>query len=135
PDRSRTSRCKSASMPGPLLVLLSEGITGLSVHQIEKGTDTEIVFQLLLFGGRQLVVLVLDDQLMQTVQIALLEFQPEQGLRLLVRQVVVLRPDDAAQDRRLLAAGRALYRCHSLILTLIAFTLSSTLAESFIPAN
>ena len=85
PDRSRTRRCKSASMPGSPLVSLAEGVTCLGVHQIEKGTDAEIVLQLFLLGRCQLVVLVPNDQIVQAVQISLLELQPEQGFCLFIR--------------------------------------------------
>jgi hypothetical protein len=122
-------------MPGLPLILLSEGVTGLGVHEIEKGTDAEIVLQLLLLGRRQLVVLVLDDQLMQAVQIALLEFHPEEGLRPLIRQIIFLRPDDAVQNGRFVAAGSTLHRCHSLILALVDVTLAVILAETFLPTN
>jgi hypothetical protein len=88
-----------------------------------------------LTGRRQLIVLVLDDQLVQPVQIVLLEFQPEQGSCHLVRQVVLLGADDAAEDGRLGAFADTLYRRHNVILAMIDLTLAAILAETSMPAN
>ena len=64
-------------MPFGVLAMLLEGKEGFGAYQVDHEADAKVALQLGLLRGSQGVVLILDDQLMKSIEITLIQTQPQ----------------------------------------------------------
>src|SRR5208337_2695271 len=110
--RSRTSWVRVAAMRSVNRLMLLQRPAGLRVHQVQQEADAAVVLQLGFLLVGELIVLILRDQLVHAIEVALLETDSEPGVGRLWWQVIVIRADQPRQDGDVAGVGNAGFDGH-----------------------